>query len=314
MSHDLVAQARTIITAQKADFEKVAVDNQIKFEREAGFAMQILQGNDYTMSVAVKNPTALKNAIINVSAIGVSLNPASKQAYLVPRKGVVCLDISYMGMMHIAQQCGAIQWGQAVIVREHDTFTLNGLDKLPTHVYDPFATDRGAIRGAYCVVKTDTGDYLTHTMPVSAINDIMNRSESVKAGKSSPWKTDYEEMAKKTVVKQASKYWPRRDRLDSAVHYMNTDGGEGLAQEKDVTPPPVDDATEKRRAEFIVAVNKCADLDSLAELQVQTKATLQALGDGVSWVLARGEINRRKEEIEKSGTADFVNQMNEAEQ
>jgi recombination protein RecT len=43
-------------------------------------------------------------------------------AYLVPRDGKVCLDISYMGMMHLAQQCGAIQWGQAVLVREGDQF------------------------------------------------------------------------------------------------------------------------------------------------------------------------------------------------
>jgi len=299
MAHSPADQALTIIKAQEKEFNTALVDNQIKFEREAGFAMQILQGNDYTMGVAVKNPTALKNAIINVAAIGISLNPASKQAYLVPRKGTVCLDISYMGMMHLAQLSGAILWGQAAIVRKNDKFIMNGIDKAPTHEYDPFATaeDRGEIRGAYVVVKTQEGDYLTHTMTKEAIDGIMNRSESVKSGKSSPWKTDYEEMAKKTVVKQAHKYWPRRERLDNAIHYMDTDGGEGITKEKDVTPQ-VDEATEKKRAEIVEAVNKADTLESLADLQLQIKTRLQKEGDGASWSFSVVEIKRRKDEIE----------------
>ena len=83
--------------------------------------------------------------------------------------------------------------------------------------------------GAYVVVKMHSGDYLTECMSREEIDAIKNRSESVKAGKSSPWDTDYGEMAKKTVVKRAYKYWPKSDRLDQAIHHLNTDGGEGLA-------------------------------------------------------------------------------------
>lgn len=55
-----------------------------------------------------------------------------------PRDGKVCLDISYMGMMHFAQQTGAIQWGQANLVREGDIFELQGIGKEPYHKYSPF--------------------------------------------------------------------------------------------------------------------------------------------------------------------------------
>ena len=37
-------------------------------------------------------------------------------------------------------------------------------------------------------------------------------------------------MARKTIVKRASKYWPRVDRLDAAINHLNTDGGEGIAE------------------------------------------------------------------------------------
>lgn len=298
MSTEIQA-AETIIQSIKTDFENVSIDKTISFAREAQFAMQILQANDYVRGIALKRPESLRAAVRNVSAIGISLNPAQKQAYLVPRKGEICLDISYMGMMHLAQLSGAILWGQAAIVRKNDKFTMNGIDKAPTHEYDPFATaeDRGEIRGAYVVVKTQECDYLTHTMTKEAIDGIMNRSESVKSGKSSPWKTDYEEMAKKTVVKQAHKYWPRRERLDNAIHYMDTDGGEGIAKEKDVTLQ-VDEATEKKRADIVEAINKADTLESLADLQVQIKTKLQQEGDGATWSFSVTEMKRRKAEIE----------------
>lgn len=236
MSNQL-ATVTKIIEGVEPDFTRVRCDESIDFAREASFAVQCLQANSYALGVAYNNPQSLRNAVANVAAIGISLNPASKQAYLVPRKGVICLDISYMGMMHLAQVSGAIEWGQARIVRQNDLFELNAINEAPTHKYSPFDSKekRGEIVGAYVVVKACTGDYLTHTMSIEDINAIKNRSESVKAGKSSPWLTDFEEMAKKTVVKQAHKYWPRRERLDTAIHYMDTEGGEGIV-EKDVTP------------------------------------------------------------------------------
>ena len=215
------------------------VDDNINFAKESHYAIQAFQANNYLAKIAAQNPVSLQNAIINVAAIGISLNPASKHAYLVPRKGAICLDISYLGLMHLAMSTGSIKWGQCKIVYANDQYQNNGLDKAPTHQSNTFGV-RGDIVGAYCTVKTVDGDYLTEEMNIEEINAIMNRSESVKSGKSSPWKTDWSEMARKTVVKRASKYWPKVDRLDTAIHNLNTDGGEGLQQEqnepKDITP------------------------------------------------------------------------------
>lgn len=248
-----IEYARNEIASYEQDYNSVLVDEKLKFQREAGFAMQYLQSNDYLLKVAGGNHASLKNAIINVASIGVSLNPAQKLCYLVPRRvgnnSGVCLDISYMGLMHIAQQSGAIMWCQSAIVRANDQFELNGLDKAPTHKYNTFATSesRGDIVGAYVVVKTPDGDYLTHTMRIEDIYSIRDRSEAWKSfsagrAKSCPWVTDEEQMILKTVVKQASKYWPRRERLDAAIDYVNTDAGEGIQfennqpQERNVTP------------------------------------------------------------------------------
>lgn len=231
MSNDIT----TIIQGQRQQFMAVLSDPGIDFEREAAFALQVVGANSYLATTAKNSLDSLRNAITNVAAIGISLNPASKLAYLVPRDGKVCLDISYMGLMHIAQQSGAIVWGQSAIVRDKDDFQLEGIDKPPTHKFNPFGTDRGEIVGAYVVVKTDSGDYLTHAMPIRKIFDIRDRSSAYKK-KSGPWISDEEEMIKKTVIKQAAKMWPRRDRLDAAVHNLNTDG-EGINFGNDENPP-----------------------------------------------------------------------------
>lgn len=241
-----MSDALTVISgdiyASREAFEAVLVDRSISFEREAGFAIQILTASDYAMRVAMTNRQSVVNAVTNVAAIGLSLNPAKKQAYLVPRDGRICLDISYIGLVELAISSGSVRWAKAEIVRQSDGFTLNGYDKPPEHQFNPFAKDRGEPVGAYVVVKTADGDYLTDVMSTDEINAIRDRSSAwrawVEKKKSCPWVTDWTEMAKKTVVKRASKLWPKTDRLASAIHHLNTDGEEGLAAIVENRPAP----------------------------------------------------------------------------
>lgn len=230
------------IYEQREAFNAVLSVPTINFEREAEFAMQIIEASDYLLKVAKNNRASVVNAVRNIAAIGISLNPAKKQAYLVPRRPragadtAVCLDISYMGLIDLAVDSGSIRWAQAKLVRESDEYEGQGVDKPPVHKYKAFASalDRGQIIGVYVVVKTADGDFLTHEMSIGEVHEIRDRSESWKSyvadnKKKTPWITDAGEMIKKTVIKQASKTWPRGSgRLEQAIHHLNTDGGEGL--------------------------------------------------------------------------------------
>lgn len=222
------------IQEARDDFSRVLVDRSISFERESGFAIQQLQKNEYTLKVAMQNKQSVINAVTNVAAIGISLNPARKQAYLVPRDGQICLDLSYIGLLDLAVASGSILWGQAEIVRQADAFVLNGFDKPPTHTFNPFGTERGPIVGVYVVVKTHSGDYLTTTMSLEDVYSIRDRSEGWKAFaakkiKSTPWASDEGEMIKKTVIKRAYKLWPKTERLDEAMDHLNRVNAEGLS-------------------------------------------------------------------------------------
>ena len=216
MSFDVV----TFVNQQVGLFTGAATDQSVAWAKESQFAIQAFQKNDFLAKTAMANPTSAQNAIINVAAIGITLNPAAKLAYLVPRDGGVHLDISYMGLLHLAQVSGAIQWGQCKLVYANDTYESNGLDKAPTHKYNAFG-ERGPVVGGYCTVKTQQGDYLTDEMSLAEIKQVENTSKA----KNGPWKNWWEEMARKTIVKRAAKYWPRVERVDNAIHHLNDDEG-----------------------------------------------------------------------------------------
>lgn len=259
MSFDLIQ----FVKQQEPLFVGALTDSSLTWAKECQFAIQLFQRNQKLAETAVANPTSAQNAIINVAAIGISLNPASKLAYLVPRDGMVCLDISYMGLLHIAQSAGVIKWGQCKLVHASDQYETLGLDKAPAHKYAPFATpdERGPVIGGYCTVKTADGDYLTEEMSHTEIEEIRKVS---KAGSSvkGPWVNFWSEMARKTIVKRAYKYWPRADRLDNAVDVLNETEGVFTEPVMAYTPESeVIQSEENAKQELINSVHSlCEDM------------------------------------------------------
>lgn len=301
-----MSSALQVITQEiygvRAGFEAVAVDRSINFEREAGFAIQILGNNEYALGIAMSNKQSVIDAVTNVSAIGISLNPAKKQAYLVPRDRKICLDISYMGLLDLAIASGSIMWGQAELAHESDDFRLNGFDRPPTHERAPFAKNRGEVVGVYVVAKTHDGDYLTSTMTIDDVNDIRNRSSAWKAWlskqKSCPWVTDPGEMAKKTVIKRAYKTWPKTDRLDKAIHFLNTDGEEGLESIRQQNAAPAG-CPEDVLSAWCSKAKTAPNPDALGKIWTDGLAVIKPTKDMRAYNTFKGVVSARGEELKK---------------
>ncbi len=266
MSFDLVQ----FVHQQEPLFTNAVSDQSVQWAKESQFAIQLLQRNDFLAKTAMSNPTSAQNAIINVAAIGISLNPASKLAYLVPRDGMVCLDISYIGLLHIAQAAGAIKWGQCKLVHASDTYEPQGLDRAPLHKYNAFATEeeRGPVVGGYCTVKTADGDFLTEEMSLAEIK----ATEATSKAKNGPWKNFWSEMARKTIVKRASKYWPRAERMDRATDMLNEH--EGIFTEPVMPHVPEEKLVQdeqQRLQEFNQKVSELCDQMAMSETMGELK-------------------------------------------
>ena len=232
------------IWAMRERFDALRADPNMSFDREAEWAIQTLYKQEKTTVVADGNRQSVREAMLNVAAIGVTLNTARKLAYLLVRDGAIVYDLSYLGLIEVAVQSGAICWAQAEIVRDKDVFRRLGVDKAPLHEYEEFR-DRGEVIGAYVTAKLPSGDFLTATMPVGEINEIRDKSRGANSAYS-PWKNFWSEMARKTVVKRGSKYWKTSStnsaRLDMAIQHLN-DGHEGI--EFSEPPPPIQAPRER---------------------------------------------------------------------
>lgn len=240
-----------VVDGMKLDFEqRIAAASPVQYAQEAHFALQQLAANSYLLGIAQNNPDSLRAALLNVAATGLSLNPVKKQAYLIPRNKAVVLDISYMGILHVAQMSGAIEWGQARIVRAGHTFRLTGINQVPIHEYNPFENDdaAGAIVGAYAVVKLPSGDFLTHCLNMDALLRIRSRSESFKSGKNSPWLTDPEPMMKKSAVRGLAPYMPYREAMVQAMT-VAVEAEQEQDGEQPEQPPALPEYTDAQMAE-----------------------------------------------------------------
>jgi recombinational DNA repair protein RecT len=87
-----------------------------------------------------------------------------------------------------------------------------GTDEGITHI--PALTGRGDAIAVYAIATLDTGAQAFDFMAVEDVEKIRTRS---KSGNSGPWRTDWEEMARKTVVRRLCKYLPLSPELAGAL-------------------------------------------------------------------------------------------------
>lgn len=282
------------IALYKDDFNNVLTDNALTWQKECQFAEQVLAKNDYLAKAAKAQPNSLRAAIINVAAIGISLNPALKHAYLVPRRlntngpQMVCLDISYQGLLALAIKERSISWGQAKLVHKDDTYQNNGADKEPTHQYQAFG-ERGPVIGAYCTVKLPSGDYLTEEMSVGEIQMVANTSMAANG----PWKKWWGQMARKTVIKRASNYWPKCVKVMEAVAVLNQHEGIDFEQAEVVEPVATESTTLNELLEKPEEDTSTIDIE-LAIQGAKTCKELKAAGTPIARLNDGEEKNRLK--------------------
>lgn len=291
------------IADSREKFQKLAKATGLNFDAEALYAYQACLRNKFLATVAMENPLSLRMAMVNVAAVGLTLNPALGFAFLVPREEAVCLDISYRGLIKIATETGSIRWGKAELVYSNDKFEYRGLAKAPTHVFDPFGKSRGEFVGAYCIAGIGTADeVLVEIMTAEEIILTRNCSKAWQK-KKGPWVQWFGEMAKKTVIKRAAKTWPRLgERFGDALTILE-DNGEGLVidaeakcemQDQGAEEPTGDPsgASEETRAKVARLVKRASDAGAWSAAEQYAKEHFK--GDDYAYAIASLEAAQKQ--------------------
>lgn len=231
-------ESKLLVFAAQKQFE-VSNEYKMNFNREAGFAIQVLTNNPYLMKC---DPDSVKHAIVNVALTGITLNPALKYAYLVPRKvknELKCiLDISYIGMIKILTDAGAVKNVDAGVIYANDKYDFRrGSD--PYFKHQPALSNRGEKVGAYAIAFLRDGGFQFEILGKDEIEKIRATSESWKneeGRKYSPWETWEDEMWKKSVLKRLFKLLPKTnfsEQLIASISHDYENEIDDLAKTKD---------------------------------------------------------------------------------
>lgn len=173
------------------------------------------------------DPQSFLAAMMTAAQLGVEPNTPLGQAYLIPYAGKCQFQLGYKGMLDLAYRSGEVSVIQAHVVRENDDFTYSlGLEPQLKHV--PATQNRGNATHVYAMYRTKDGGYGFEVMSMEEAR--AHGKKYAKSYNNSPWQTDFEEMAKKTVLKKALKYAP-----------MKSDFVRGLASDETVKHDISDD-------------------------------------------------------------------------
>ncbi len=194
-----------LIISMKGQIE-AALPSVITGER---FARMVLTAMSNTPQLASCTPKSFLGAMMQAAQLGLEPNTPLGEAYLIPFRNHGTLEcqfqVGYKGMISLAHRSGL--YVQAHEVYENDEFDVEyGLD--PKLVHKPVFKDRGNVVAYYGMWKDKDGNFGFEVMSREDI-EAHARKYSQSYGKGfSPWKTNFDEMAKKTVIKKALKYAP----------------------------------------------------------------------------------------------------------
>ena len=165
-------------------------------------------------------PASFLGAMMNAAQLGLEPNTPLGQAYILPymNKGTLeaQFQIGYKGLIDLAYRSGEVELIQAHIVYENDDFECEyGINAKLSH--KPAAKDRGEPIKVYALFKTKSGGYGFEVMSMDDVRAHTAKYSKAYNSSFSPWKTNFEEMAKKTVLKQVLKYAPLKSDFVKAV-------------------------------------------------------------------------------------------------
>jgi recombination protein RecT len=198
---------QTYIKSMEGEIKK-ALPSVITPER---FTRMVLSAISVNPKLASCTPGSFLGAMMSAAQLGLEPNTQLGQAYILPysNKGVLeaQFQLGYKGLIDLAYRSGEVEVVQAHIVYENDAFECEyGLEPKLTHT--PADKNRGEPVKVYAVFKTKSGGYGFEVMSMEDVRNHAAKYSKAYGTAFSPWKSNFEEMAKKTVLKKVLKYAP----------------------------------------------------------------------------------------------------------
>lgn len=211
------------------------------------FTRMALNALNNTPKLAECTQMSFLGALMNAAQLGLEPNTPLGQAYLIPYKNKGVLEcqfqIGYKGLLDLVYRNDMVQTVQAQVVYENDEFHYSlGLNGELNHV--PTLKERGEPIAFYALFKLDNGGYGFEVMSKQAMDTFAQKYSKGISSSYSPWNTNYEDMAKKTVIKRVLKYAPLKTDFQRALSNDETIKTQFAVDMSEVEPETIIDMEE----------------------------------------------------------------------
>ena len=169
------------------------------------------------------SPSSILLAIDQAATYGLEVNSQLGEAAMIPYGNEVQFIIEYRGLLKLAWNSGLIRAIDYDKICENDEYEYTK-GRSFNFSHKPNLKGRGEAIAYYAIAELKTGATVMMLMGVDEIREHGKRFSKGYGSKSSPWQTDFEAMAIKTVLRQlCDKKLPKSDGsngqlLSSAAH------------------------------------------------------------------------------------------------
>ena len=184
------------------EIEKALPSCGVTADRFARLMTSALSANP---KLASCTPQSFLGAMMASAQLGLEPNTSLGQAYLIPYGDNVQFQLGYQGLLALCYRSGEIANVSAEVVHKNDEFQYE-LGLHPTLVHKPCLTgDRGEAVAYYATWNGKNGGY---GFAVMSKADVEEHRKKFSKARNSPWDTNFDSMALKTVLKRCLKYAP----------------------------------------------------------------------------------------------------------
>lgn len=227
-------------------------DVQARFAEVLGkranqFAASIVSLVNATPQLRDCEPSTVLASCMTAATLDLPIHPALGLAYVVPFKKEATFQIGYKGLIQLAIRSGQYKFLNAAPVYEGQLQSINKLTGAIS--LNSSAPDEGEVIGYVAALELNNGfRHALYRSKADIEKHAVRFSKSFQS-KSSPWQTDFESMALKTVLKQLLTKWGILSiDLQGAITSDNTTERDGQQINVDIQGIDGDDDSDKGNA------------------------------------------------------------------
>lgn len=215
------------------------------------------------ISVANGNPQLRKAepmSIIGAAMVAATMQlqviPTLGQCYIIPYGSKAQFQVGYLGLLQLCQRSGQFKKILAAPVHEGEYISGDEFDE--DYVFDKKLRKSDKIVGYMAKFELLNGFTKVAYWDVDRVKAHATKfSQAYRSGYTSPWKSDFDAMAQKTVLKSILKYAPKSIEMQNAVTFdqavVNVNSSDIQDLDIDAFAPEYIDNLESEKKENIAA-------------------------------------------------------------